>query len=57
MATVMDVNTGLPRKMTHLEIARVADTSPEFALHKFDNTSAFDSMVNDVTAPQHIVLR
>lgn len=55
--TVIDVNTGLPRKMTHLEIARVADTSPEFALHKFDNTSAFDSLVNDVTAPQHIVLR
>lgn len=55
--TVIDVNTGLPRKMTHLEIARVADTNPEFALHKFDNTSAFDSLVNDVTAPQHIVLR
>lgn len=54
--TVIDVNTGLPRKMTHLEIGRVVDTSPEFALHQF-NANAVDSLVNDVTKPQHIVLR
>ncbi|UNI71185.1 hypothetical protein P5_0008 [Aeromonas phage P5] len=53
---IIDVNTGLPRKMTHLEIARVADTSADFALHQF-NANAVDSLVNDVTKPQHMVLR
>lgn len=53
---IIDVGTGLPRKMTHLEIARVADTSADFALHQF-NANAVDSLINDVTKPQHVVLR